>query len=40
MPDGATIAGHGRASLYVVRKDEMDLLTLSRHPWPGRLGGG
>lgn len=39
MPEGGTIVGFGRASLYVVQKDEMDLLTLSRHPWPVQLGG-
>ena len=39
MPEGATIVGFGRASLYVVQKDEMDLQTLSRHPWPDQLGG-
>ena len=38
MPAGGTIVGFGRASLYVVQKDEMDLLTLSRHPWPAQLG--
>ncbi|MDE2876849.1 MAG: hypothetical protein OXU69_01530 [Gemmatimonadota bacterium] len=32
-----TIVGAGRASLYVTEKDDMDLLTLSRHPWPGAL---
>ena len=40
MPDGATIVGFGPASLYVVQKDEMDLLTLSRHPWPVQFGSG
>ena len=34
------IVGSGRASLYVVQKDDMDLLTLTRHPWPAQLGGG
>lgn len=29
-----TIIGSGRSSLYVVHKDSMDLLTISRHPWP------
>ena len=38
MPAGGTIVGFGRESLYVVQKDEMDLLTLSRHPWPTQLG--
>ena len=38
MPEGATIVGSGRSSLYVVQKDQMDLLTLSRHPWPTELG--
>lgn len=38
MPAGATIVGFGVESLYVVQKDEMDLLTLSRHPWPAELG--
>ncbi len=38
MPEGGTIVGFGRESLYVVQKDEMDLLTLSRHPWPAQLG--
>lgn len=38
MPDGATVVGFGRASLYVVQKDAMDLLTLSRHPWPAQFG--
>ena len=39
MPAGRTIIGFGRSSLYVVQKDDMDLLTLSRHPLPTRLGG-
>lgn len=34
-----TIVGHGRSSLYVVTNDDMDLLTLSRHPWPAQLAG-
>ena len=38
MPEGATIVGSGRSSLYVVQRDRMDLLTLSRHPWPTELG--
>ena len=38
MPEGATIVGFGLQSLYVVQKDEMDLLTLSRHQWPAELG--
>ena len=29
-----TIVGFGRSSLFIVHEDEMDLLTLSRHPWP------
>ncbi|MDE2795043.1 MAG: hypothetical protein OXL34_09515 [Gemmatimonadota bacterium] len=32
-----TIVGAGRSSLYVTQKDDMDLLTLSRHPWPSEL---
>ena len=32
-----TIVGAGRSSLYVTQKDDMDLLTLSRHPWPAEL---
>lgn len=38
MPVGGTIVGFGRASFYAVQKDEMDLLTLSRHPWPAEFG--
>lgn len=38
MPEGGTIVGFGRVSLYVVQKDEMDLLTLGRHPWPVQFG--
>ena len=34
MPENQTIVGSGSASLYVVTKDEVDLLTLSRHLWP------
>ena len=34
------IVGHGRVSLYVVEKDSMGLLTLSRHPWPSQLAAG
>ena len=34
------IVGFGRSSLYVVQEDDMDLLTLSRHPWPTQLAGG
>ena len=40
MPEGGTIVGFGRESLYVVQKDEMDLLALSRHPWQVQLGSG
>ena len=40
MPEGGTIVGFGRESLYAVQKDEMDLLTLSRHPWPAQFGSG
>ena len=40
VPDDRTIVGSGRSSLYVVEKDDMDLLTLSRHPWPDELGDG
>lgn len=38
LPVDQTIAGFGPSSLYVVRKDAMDLQTLSRHPWPLRSG--
>ncbi len=38
MPEGGTIVGFGSESLYAVQKDDMDLLTLSRHPWPVQLG--
>ena len=38
MPAGGTIVGFGPESLYAVQKDEMDILTLSRHPWPAELG--
>ena len=34
MPENRTIVGSGSTSLYVVTKDDVDLLTLSRHPWP------
>ncbi len=34
LPADQSIVGFGSSSLYVVRKDEMDLQTLSRHPWP------
>ena len=39
LGDHQTIVGHGRSSLFVVDKDDMDLLTLSRHPWPTQLAG-
>lgn len=39
LRDDQAIVGHGRSSLYVVTKDDMDLLTLSRHPWPTQLAG-
>ncbi len=39
LGDHQTVVGHGRSSLFVVAKDEMDLLTLSRHPWPTQLAG-
>ena len=39
LGDDQIIVGHGRSSLFVVEKDEMDLLTLSRHPWPTELIG-
>lgn len=29
-----TIIGIGRSSIFIVHEDKMDLLTLSRHPWP------
>ena len=38
MPEGSTVVGFGRASIYAVQKDEMDLLTLSRHPWLAQFG--
>ena len=38
LPADQNIAGFGPSSLYVVRKDAMDLQTLSRHPWPLRSG--
>ena len=38
MPEGGTIVGFGSESLYAVQKDDMDLLTLSRHPWPVQSG--
>ena len=38
MPEGGTIVGFGSEFLYAVQKDDMDLLTLSRHPWPVQLG--
>ena len=38
LPVDQTIAGFGPSSLYVVRKDAVDLQTLSRHPWPLRSG--
>ena len=34
LPVDQTIVGFGPSSLYVVRKDEVDLQTLSRHAWP------
>ena len=34
VPMDQTIIGSGSSSLYAVRKDNMDLLTLRRHPWP------
>lgn len=38
-PPDQTIVGFGRSSLYVVQKDDLDLLTLSRHSWPNQLAG-
>ncbi len=40
MPENRTIVGSGPESLYVVTKDDVDLLTLSRHPWPDFPGAG
>ncbi len=34
LPEDRTIVGRGALSLYVVTKDDVDLLTLSRHAWP------
>ena len=39
MPENQTIVGSNSASLYIVTKDDVDLLTLSRHPWPDLPGG-
>ena len=36
LPVDQTIVGFGPSSLYVVRRNAVDLQTLSRHPW--RLG--
>ena len=38
MSENRTIIGSSSASLYVVTKDDVDLLTLSRHPWPDLPG--
>ena len=38
MPENQTIVGSSSASLYVVTKDDVDLLTLSRHRWPDLPG--
>ena len=38
MPENQTIVGSSSASLYVVTKDDVDLLTLSRHRWPDMFG--
>jgi len=35
----AARVGSGRLSLYVVQKDDLDLLTLSRHYWPNQFTG-
>ena len=40
MPENRTIVGSSSGSLYVVTKDEVDLLTLSRHRWPDLPGEG
>lgn len=40
MAETQIIVGSGSSSLFVVTRDEVDLLTLSRHPWPSRLGAG
>ena len=34
LPEDQTVVGWGSSSLYVVTKDDVDLLTLSRHAWP------
>ena len=39
LPPDRTIVGFGRSSLYVMQKDDLDLLTLSRHSWPNQLTG-
>lgn len=34
LPANTTVIGLGRQSIYVVIKDELDLETLQRRPWP------
>lgn len=38
VPD-QSIVGFGGSSLYVMQKNDLDLLTLSRHSWPNQLRG-
>ena len=38
MPENQTIVGSSSTSLYVVTKNDVDLLTLSRHRWPDMFG--
>ena len=38
LPENRTIVGAGHSSLYVATRNNVDGLTLSRHPWPESPG--
>ena len=38
MSHEQTIIGTSSAGLYIGERDDVDLLTLSRHPWPSQIG--
>ena len=38
LPEDQIIVGSGSSSLYVVKKQVPDGVTLSRHPWPDQYG--
>lgn len=38
LPEDQFIVGMGSSSLYVATEEDVETLTLSRHPWPDHYG--